>query len=462
MPAFPATALLPSGGAIALGTGPAADPSVTPASRVGDASAREGNPQPRAEQPPRHACRFCDSGRLHTFVDLGLSPLCESFVAPEDVNRMEPFYPLRAVVCEDCFLVQLPALVSGEAIFGGDYAYFSSYSQTWLAHAAAYVAMIVARLGLTAHSQVVEVASNDGYLLKNFVARGIPALGIEPARNVAAAALRIGVPTLTKFFGVQTAQELAAAGLRADLLIGNNVLAHVPDLNDFVAGLKRLLAKTGVITMEFPHLLRLIEGNQFDTIYQEHYCYFSFLTVQQVFAHHGLTLFDVEELATHGGSLRIYARHQEDTTKGVAAAVSELAAREQAAGYRRLPTYFSFAERVAETKRKLLEFLIRVKREGQRIAGYGAPGKGNTLLNYCGIRQDFLDYTVDRNPYKHGRFLPGTRIPIFPPEHLAETKPDYILILPWNLKDEIAGQLAYVRAWGGRLVVPIPELTLLT
>jgi hypothetical protein len=404
-------------------------------------------------------CRFCGTSLEHIFVDLGLSPLCESYVAKDQLNDMEPFYPLKAYVCESCFLVQVPTHVSGEHIFS-HYAYFSSYSDSWLEHCRNYTEMMAKRLGLNHDSQVVEVASNDGYLLQYFVARGIPSLGIEPAANVAEAAVGKGVPTLVRFFGEETARDLVADGIRADLLTGNNVLAHVPDLNDFVKGLKLLLNEEGVITIEFPHLMRLIEGNQFDTIYQEHYCYFSFIAVQQVFAAHGLTIFDVEELPTHGGSLRIYAQHAEDRAKPVLSSVTELREREIAAGYTRLETYRSFAERVSETKRRLLEFLIDAKREGKSIAGYGAPGKGNTLLNYCGIRQDFVDYTVDRNPMKQGRFLPGTRIPVFSPEKIAETRPDYILILPWNLKDEVMRQLAFVREWGAKFVVPIPQLTI--
>ncbi len=418
-------------------------------------------PSPDVEKYVNHACRFCGSAKLHSFVDLGVSPLCESFVSREQLNEMEPFYPLHALVCEECFLVQVPELVSGEAIFGGEYAYFSSYSDAWLQHAAHYVDTIVDRLALHGSSQVVELASNDGYLLKNFVTKGIPCLGIEPARNVAKVAMGRGVPTLVEFFGVRAASQLAQLGTRADLLIGNNVLAHVPDLNDFVAGMKILLNERGVITMEFPHLMRLIEENQFDTIYQEHYCYFSLVAVCRVFAHHGLTVFDVDELWTHGGSLRIYARHEEDDSKPAERAVAELTERELDAGYEQLETYLTFQGQVEETKRKLLEFVIRAKREGKRIAGYGAPGKGNTLLNYCGVGRDFIDYTVDRNPYKHDKYLPGTHIPIFPPEKIAETKPDYVLILPWNLRDEIADQLAYVRDWDGRLVVAIPELTIL-
>jgi hypothetical protein len=420
-----------------------------------------------------------------------MSPLCESWLAAEDLERMEPFYPLKAFVCERCWLVQLPAHVSGEAIFGrGDYAYFSSYSTSWLEHARRYVEMITARLGLGPQSQVVEVASNDGYLLQYFVERGIPALGIEPAENCAAAAREKGVATRCLFFGTQTARELRAGQrtgdrgqetkdspaacplspdpypllsdgfLRrgADLLLGNNVLAHVPDLNDFVAGIKVLLADDGVNTMEFPHLLRLVEGNQFDTIYQEHYCYFSLLAIEQVYRRQGLTIFDVEELPTHGGSLRIYARHAENETRPVTAAVTGLLQREQAAGYDQLGVYQSFTEKVIEVKHRFLEFLIHARREGKQVAGYGAPGKAATLLNYCGVREDFIRYTVDRNPHKHGRYMAGVHIPVYPPEHLAQTRPDYIVILPWNLREEIATQLAYTRAWGAKLVVPIPRL----
>jgi SAM-dependent methyltransferase len=375
----------------------------------------------------------------------------------EQLNHMEPFYPLHAYVCDRCFLVQLPEYVSPEQIFS-EYAYFSSYSDSWLQHAKNYVEMASARFGLHATSQVVEVASNDGYLLQYFVQRGVPVLGIEPAANVAEAAMKKGIPSVVKFFGEKTAHELVSAGRRADLLLGNNVLAHVPDINDFVKGMKILLKPQGVITMEFPHLLRLMEANQFDTIYHEHFSYLSFLTVNKIFAAHGLTLFDVEEFPTHGGSLRIYGRHGEDATKPIGARAAELLAREEAAGFACLDRYSSFAEQVKETKCKLLEFLITIKRAGQSIAGYGAPGKGNTLLNYCGIRTDFLDYVVDRSPYKQGKFLPGTHIPIYPPEKIKETKPDYVLILPWNLKHEVVQQISYIREWGGRFVVPIPEV----
>jgi hypothetical protein len=405
-------------------------------------------------------CRFCASPANHVFVDLGMSPLCESYLSAEQRNQMEPFYPLRVTVCPHCFLVQLPAYVAPEHIFS-EYAYFSSYSTSWVEHARAYTEHMRARLALSNQSFVVELASNDGYLLQHFVRAGIPSLGIEPAANVAAAARSKGVPTRCCFFGRDAARDMVARGELADLLIGNNVLAQVPDLNDFVAGMKIALKPTGVITMEFPHLMRLMEGNQFDTIYHEHFSYFSLLTTERIFAAHGLTLFDVEEIPTHGGSLRIYARHEEDGSRPVQPSVAELRGREEHAGLTRLGAYSAFEEQVKETKRKLLEFLIQAKRDGKSIAGYGAPGKGNTLLNYCGIRTDFLDYTVDRNPYKHHKFLPGTHIPIFPPEKLQETRPDYILILPWNLKSEIIDQLAYARSWGAKFVVPIPEVEVL-
>jgi SAM-dependent methyltransferase len=371
---------------------------------------------------------------------------------------MESFYTLRALFCEACGLMQVEEYVGGREIFSSQYLYFSSYSDTWLRHSKQYAEQMIDRLELDCSSFVVELASNDGYLLKNFVERGIPCLGIEPAGKVAEAARQIGVPTRVEYFGTELAKRMAAEGLQADLLAANNVLAHVPDLNDFVAGMKILLARHGVITVEFPHLVNLIEGNQFDTIYQEHYCYFSFSTIERIFAAHGITLFDVEELSTHGGSLRIYGRHSEYGELPVAASVGDIRDRETAKGFHRLETYRAFAERVAEVKRSLLEFLIHARRQGKRIAAYGAPGKGNTLLNYCGIREDFVDYAVDRNPYKHGRFLPGTHIPVFAPEKIAETRPDYVLILPWNLKEEITNQLAYVREWGAKFVVPVPAL----
>jgi 2-polyprenyl-3-methyl-5-hydroxy-6-metoxy-1,4-benzoquinol methylase len=405
-------------------------------------------------RPPR--CRFCAAPLRHTVVDLGMSPLCESYLRADQLNRMEPFYPLHVYVCAECFLVQLEAYVSAEHIFS-DYAYFSSYSDSWVEHSRVYTERMTERFGLGPHSHVVELASNDGYLLQHFVRKGVPVLGVEPAANVAEAALRKGVPTLVKFFGENTAREMTAAGQSADLLLGNNVLAQVPDLNDFVKGMKVLLKPRGVVTVEFPHLMKTMQGNQFDQIYHEHFSYFSFAAAVKIFAAHGLTTFDVEELPTHGGSLRVYARHAEDATKPVGGRVRDLLDREEAAGFGTLACYASFGEQVKETKRKLLSFLIKAKREGKSVAGYGAPGKGNTLLNYCGIRSDFLDYTVDRSPHKQGKFLPGTHVPIHHPDRIKETRPDYVLILPWNLKNEIMEQVAYIREWGGRFVVPIPE-----
>lgn len=413
-----------------------------------------------ATTPIRGVCRFCDAPLQHTFVNLGMSPLCESYRTLEQLNQMEPFYPLHAYVCGRCFLVQLQEYVSPEDIFS-EYAYFSSYADSWLRHAKDYTQMAKARFGLDQQSLVVELASNDGYLLQYFQEQGIPILGIEPAANIAKVAVEKGIPTVVEFFGQESARLLAAQGKQADLIVGNNVLAQVPDVNDFVKGTKILLKPQGVVTMEFPHLMRLMEENQFDTIYHEHFSYFSFLTVEKIFAAHGLTIFDVEELPTHGGSLRIYARHTQDTSKQVGPRVAELREREIASGFTRLERYFSFGDQVIETKRKLLDFLIQVKREGHSVAGYGAPGKGNTLLNYCGIRTDFLEYTVDRNPYKQGKFLPGTHIPIFSPSKIEETKPDYVMILPWNFKDEVMSQMAHIRHWGGRFVVAIPEVEII-
>lgn len=405
---------------------------------------------------PRAKCRFCATPLEHSFVDLGMSPLCQTHITPAQLNHMEPFYPLITYVCHNCYLVQLDEFVAPGDIFS-EYAYFSSFSDSWVQHAKRYVDMVSKRFGLNGSSRVVEIASNDGYLLQHFVENGIPCLGVEPAANVAEAALEKGVKSIVKFFGKQAAQEIANEFGHADLLLGNNVLAHVPDLNDFVAGLKILLAPDGVITMEFPHLFRLMEENQFDTIYHEHFSYFSYITVERIFAAHGITLFDVEELSTHGGSLRIYGRHADAKLEPVSERVEELRSREYQAGFDKLETYRGFTEQVKETKRKLLEFLIQAKRNGKTIVGYGAPGKGNTLLNYCGIRNDFLDYTVDRNPYKQGKFTPGTHIPIYVPERIRETKPDYLLLLPWNLREEIMQQMSYIREWGGEFVVPIPE-----
>ncbi|MGH9381818.1 MAG: methyltransferase domain-containing protein [Thermoanaerobaculia bacterium] len=410
------------------------------------------------------SCRFCGAPLTETVADLGLSPPANAYVPLEKAHLPEAFYPLHVYVCGSCFLVQLPEVLRPEEIFS-DYAYFSSYSRTWLEHARNYVESMIDRFGFDAGSQVVEVASNDGYLLRFFRDRGVPVLGIEPAANVAHAAQEAGIPTRVCFFGEDTARRLVAEGARADLLLGNNVLAHVPDLNGFVAGLKVLLAEHGVLTMEFPHLMRLIDGNEFDTIYHEHYSYLALGAVRRVFEHHGLELFDVEELRTHGGSLRVYARHAGEDAAGDSVAgrqrVAELLAREDAFGLADLSTYRAFGDRVRATKRKLLSFLVDAKAEGKRIVGYGAPAKGNTLLNYCGIGHDFLDYTVDLSPHKQGHLLPGTRIPIHPPERIFETRPHFILILPWNLKDEIVEQLAGVREWGGRFVVAIPEVQVL-
>jgi SAM-dependent methyltransferase len=404
------------------------------------------------------SCRFCGAVLKDTFVDLGMSPLCESYVPAEALNHMEAFYPLHVWVCRECLLVQLDEYVTPEHIFT-EYAYFSSFSTAWLKHAEDYTAMACKRLALGPKSLVVELASNDGYLLQYFVRAGVPSLGIEPAANVAKVAEEKGVPTLVKFFGREVGAALAAEGRAADLVVGNNVLAQVPDLNSFVAGIANLLKPTGTATLEFPHLQQLVDGNQFDTIYHEHFSYFSLLATERIFAAHGLVVFDVEELWTHGGSLRVWARPAADASRPVGERVLALRAREERLGYGRLETYLRFEDQVRETKRKLLELLIDAKRAGKRIAGYGAPGKGNTLLNYCGVRGDFLDFTVDRNPYKQGKFLPGTHVPILAPAKIDEAKPDYILILPWNFKDEIMAQLAHARAWGAKFIVPIPEAT---
>ena len=404
------------------------------------------------------SCRFCAAPLEHVFADLGMSPLANSYLTPEQANAMEPFYPLRAYACSSCFLVQLEEFETPDHIFS-EYAYFSSYSTSWLEHSRRYVETVVERFGIDERSRVVELASNDGYLLQYFHERGIPVLGIEPAANVAKVALQKGIPTLVEFFGRETASSLMPDSA-ANLLIGNNVLAHVPDLNDFVGGMKLLLSPGGVITMEFPHLMRLIDENQFDTIYHEHFSYFSFLTVRRVFAEHGLRIFDVEELPTHGGSLRIFGAHDADTTKPDTERAIELANRELRAGYEDIESYRAYAQQVQEEKRHILSLLIDLKRQGLSIAGYGAPAKGNTLLNFCGVGTDFIDYTVDLNPHKQGHLLPGSHIPIRAPEVLRETKPDIVLILPWNLREEIMEQLSFIREWGGRFAVRSPKLAL--
>lgn len=406
-------------------------------------------------------CRFCATPLQQSVVDLGMSPLCQKHVKPEDANKMEKFFPLHAYVCNNCWLVQLDEFASPEEIFADEYAYFSSYSDSWLKHANKYANKMIEELGFNENSLVAEIASNDGYLLQWFVEKNVPVLGIEPAGNCAKVAIEKGVRTEVKFFGIETAKVLSEKYKKADLLLGNNVLAHVPNINDFVGGMKIMLAEGGVITMEFPHLQRLIEENQFDTIYHEHFSYLSFTTVNQIFAHHGITLFHVEELPTHGGSIRIFGRHTEDNSKPIRSTATEMLEREKALGFTNIELYTKFEEKVKETKRKLVEFLIDAKREGKTVVGYGAPGKGNTLLNYCGIRTDFMDYTVDRSPHKQGNFLPGTRIPIYAPEKISETKPDYVLILPWNLKKEISSQMSFIKEWGGKFVIPIPEITIL-
>lgn len=408
---------------------------------------------------PLGQCRLCGRPLRRTFVDLGMSPLCESFLEQEQLDAMEPYFPLHVLVCEGCFLVQLKQYVSPENIFR-DYAYFSSYSTTWVAHARSYCTMIKERLALGPDSLVVELASNDGYLLQHFLPLGVPVLGIEPAANVAKVAQDKGIDTRVEFFGAGFADQLVAEGYGADLIAGNNVLAQVPDLNDFVSGMEKLLKPEGVITLEFPHLQRLMEGNQFDTIYHEHFSYFSFITINHMAEQHGLKIIDVEELTTHGGSLRVYLART-GSRRTPTPRVAELLARERDLGFDRIETYESFADQVERTKRALLAFLISVKDKGQTICAYGAPGKGNTLLNYCGIGKDFLAFTVDRNPHKHGRFTPGMHIPIHPVEAIDALRPDYILILPWNLKDEIVSQMRHVGAWGGRFIVPVPEVMII-
>lgn len=406
--------------------------------------------------PTTSRCRFCGTPLEHTFVDLGMSPLCQTHIERRQLNSMEPFYPLHAFVCKECFLVQLGQYVSANEIFS-EYAYFSSFSDSWLTHCRTFASNMEAALSLSRDSVVVEVASNDGYLLQYFKEQGQKVYGVEPAANVADVAIGKGIPTVVEFLGVETAGRIAREHGRADLLIGNNVLAHVPDLNDFVGGLRILLAENGTLTMEFPHLFKLMEFNQFDTIYHEHFSYFSLTTAERVFSSHGMTLFDVEELPTHGGSIRIHVRHNSQSDRRISPRVNELRANERAMGVGNLETYTRFGARVEAAKRRLLDVLISIRGEGKTIVGYGAPGKGNTLLNYCGIRTDFLKFTVDRNPYKQGKFTPGTHIPILDPAMIKEARPDYVLILPWNLKDEIMAQNSFIREWGGRFIIPIPE-----
>jgi len=407
----------------------------------------------------RHRCRICRSDLSHVVIDLGVIPLCESFLSASQLNELEPSYPLVVYVCEHCFLVQIPEYVNPHHIFT-EYAYYSSFSDTWLNHAKGYSEMIVRRFSMTSQHQVVEIASNDGYLLQYFLTKGMPVLGVEPALNVARVAMEKGIPCVTKFFNRKTAKELVADGVQADLLVANNVLSQVPDLHDFVEGLKILLKPTGVITIEVPHLLDLLQKKQFDTIYHEHYSYFSLITLDNLFTCHDLIVFDVEELSTHGGSLRIYVRHRADHSKPISPQVVHIKEKEQGAGLTRLAGYCSFDVRVQELKEKLVRCLRKIRAEGKSIVGYGAPGKGNTLLNFCGIKSDLVEFTVDRNPYKHGKYTPGTHIPIYPVERIRDARPHYILVLPWNVKDEIIEQMGFVQEWGGAFIVPIPDATI--
>lgn len=421
-----------------------------------NSSALVSDVAPNMQSQEGKACRFCGSSVRRTFVDLGMSPLCETYPGPADLCNGEVYYPLHVYVCEKCLLVQLDEYESAESIFS-DYAYFSSYSDSWLQHAKNYCGKMTQRFGLNGQSFVVEVASNDGYLLQYFVQRDVPVLGIEPASNVAKVAEGKGVPSLVQFFGTRLARQLASEGRCADLVLGNNVLAQVPDLNDFVEGLKIMLKPEGVLTLEFPHLLKLIELNEFDTIYHEHFSYFSMLTTIEIMKTHGLRVFDVDELKSHGGSLRVYACRAESKTHTLEPNVGRVLANEKAAGLNGLAGYERFAQQTKETKLALLDFLLNAAKQRKKVAGYGAPGKSATLLHYCGIGKDLIEYTVDRSPHKQGRFLPGTRIPIYHPDRIRQTKPDYVVILPWNLKDEIIEQLQFIREWGGAFVVPIPK-----
>jgi len=406
-------------------------------------------------------CRFCQHELTHEFIDLVNSPPSNSFLTKEQLNDSETFYPLKLFVCEKCWLVQIDEYKKADEIFSQEYAYFSSYSTTWLQHAKKYVDMITQRLGLDQTSFVVEIASNDGYLLQYFQEKQIPCMGIEPTKCTAQVCREKGISVIEDFFGETLAGGLSKNNKKADLLLGNNVLAHVPDINDFVRGLKLALKSEGVVTMEFPHLMRLIEQNQFDTIYHEHFSYFSFYTVKAVFASHGLELFDVDELSTHGGSLRIYAKHQEDKTHSISNKILALEKEEIRSGMLDLIYYQSFQNQVDRVKNDLLNFLIEQKRHGKIVTAYGAAAKGNTLLNYCGIKKDLISFVADASPYKQGKYLPGSHIPVFSKEKIREAKPDFILILPWNIKDEIIEQLRYIREWGGKFAVPIPKLEII-
>jgi len=403
-------------------------------------------------------CRFCNTALEHVFIDLVNSPASNSFLTKEQLNEPETFFPLKVFTCHQCFLVQVDEYKKSGDIFDSNYVYFSSFSTSWLEHARSYTEMIAKRFGLNERSQVIEIASNDGYLLQYFVKKNIPVLGIEPTLNTAEAARQKGVNTLVEFFGAALAEKLVQKGTQADLLLGNNVLAHVPDIVDFVKGMKVILNPAGIITMEFPHLLQLVNNNQFDTIYHEHFSYLSFYTVRRIFSSQGLELFDVDELPTHGGSLRIYAKHREDNSKNISSNVESILQKEINAGVNKLDYYANFTLQANKVKIALLSFLIEQKRKGKKIAGYGAAAKGNTLLNYCGIRNDFIDFVVDANPAKQGKYLPASHIPVVNEDHLKRNKPDFVIIFPWNLKEEIAAQLSYIRDWGGKFVIPIPQL----
>jgi len=403
-------------------------------------------------------CRFCKNNLTHEFVDLGFSPPSNSFLKNEDLNMPETFYPLRIMVCEKCFLVQIDEFAKHDEIFNSDYAYFSSFSKSWLAHAKAYTELMTERFVLNEKSQVIEIASNDGYLLQYFKASGIPVLGIEPTANTAAAAEEKGIKSRVDFFGVRLATQLKNEKIKADLLLGNNVLAHVPDINDFVGGMKIVLNEVGVITIEFPHLLQLIDKNQFDTIYHEHFSYLSLFAVKQIFEYHGLEIFDTEELPTHGGSLRVYAKHQEDNSHLISETVAKMIEKEKQFGLNNLAIYQTYQPKADKVKNDFTQFLIQAKAEGKIVAGYGAAAKGNTLLNYAGTKKDLLRFVVDASPHKQNKFLPGIHIPVFDEEYLKREKPDYVVILPWNLTEEISHQLSYIRNWGGKFIVAVPEI----
>jgi 2-polyprenyl-3-methyl-5-hydroxy-6-metoxy-1,4-benzoquinol methylase len=406
-------------------------------------------------------CRFCQTELQHVFIDLINSPASNSFLTAEQLNEPEVFFPLKVFTCHNCFLVQIDEYKKSDAIFNHEYVYFSSFSTSWLEHCRRYTEQMTERFGFSGRSLVVEIASNDGYLLQYFHQRNIPVLGIEPTANTAEVAVSKGISTVVDFFGVRLATRLAAEGKKADLLLGNNVLAHVPDIVDFVGGMKILLKENGVITMEFPHLIQLVDNHQFDTIYHEHFSYLSFYTVERIFRSQGLELFDVEEIPTHGGSLRIYARHAEDTSKAISGRVGALLEKEKARGMTTPGYYDHFQMRALDVKLALIAFLIEQKRAGKKVAAYGAAAKGNTLLNYCGIKNDLIDYVVDANPHKQNKWLPASHIPVVAEAHLKAQQPDFVLILPWNLREEITHQLSYIREWGGKFVIPIPHLEIL-